>query len=50
MDYSNSVFSCEANCREDVKKEALYRELGVEAARLKDKPLLGHIIDSLRKD
>jgi hypothetical protein len=47
MDYSLSVFSCEANCREEVKKDALYEQLGAKG--LKDKPLLAQIIEASKK-
>lgn len=29
MDYSNCVFASEANCREEVKREALALKLGI---------------------
>ena len=43
MDYSNCVFASEANCRDEVKREALALKLGIEADPAK--PLLMTVIE-----
>lgn len=45
MDYTNCVFSSEANARTDIKREQLIEKLGLTGKIDGSKPILMHLIE-----